>query len=222
MAHDEFEDEPVPGLPARLPEGESLLWQGSPAVGPVLRHLFRVHWLALYMVVIAAWKLQQALSRGAPLAQAALEAGTLLALGAVAVAVMVAIGVRVARTTVYTITSRRVAMRFGIALPMTITIPFTKIAGAGLVRRGDGSGDIALVLAAGSRVSYLIAWPHVAPWRFLSPRPSFRGLADPLPAAEILARAVEQAAPGEIARGAIVDGARPGGAAPGAPAPAAG
>ena len=33
-----------------------------------------------------------------------------------------------ARTTVYTITNRRVVMRFGIALPMTLNLPFTLIA----------------------------------------------------------------------------------------------
>ncbi len=36
----------------------------------------------------------------------------------------------IARTTIYSITSRRVVMRFGVALPMTVNIPFKAIRSA--------------------------------------------------------------------------------------------
>ena len=39
-----------------------------------------------------------------------------------------------ARTTVYTITNRRVVMRFGVALPMSLNLPFRMVAAAGLQR----------------------------------------------------------------------------------------
>ena len=50
----------------------------------------------------------------------------------------------------YTITSKRVLFQFGVALPMTMNIPFGKIANAALKTYRDGSGDIPLHLSDGN------------------------------------------------------------------------
>lgn len=95
----------------------------------------------------------------------------------------------IARTTVYTITSRRLVIRFGVALPMTINLPFSVIDAAGLRVYRDASGDIPLSLAAGERVSFPVLWPHVRPWRLTRAEPMLRCV----PQAEHLSRIVAQA-----------------------------
>ena len=37
MSHDDFHIEPVPGLPAELPDGEHIVWQGKPETAGVAR-----------------------------------------------------------------------------------------------------------------------------------------------------------------------------------------
>ena len=57
--HDEEEtsgDEPIPGLPERLPEDEEILWQGKPAFWPFLLDVFHVRLVALYVVAVFAWR----------------------------------------------------------------------------------------------------------------------------------------------------------------------
>jgi hypothetical protein len=209
MSQSEFEDEPVRGLPKRLPEGETILWQGSPEAGLAMRRIFHLPWVAGYFAVLVAWKLQRALSEGADLAHAALEAGTLAVIGSVALGLLAAIGWGIARTTIYTLTSKRLIVRFGVALRMSVTVPYTKIDGAAIRRSKDGSGDLSLTLSRSVRVSYLILWPHVRPWRFLYPQPSLRALRNPDVPAGILARAMEADAPGQIRLGAVDEVAVP-------------
>ena len=71
-----------------------------------------------------------------------------------------------ARTTVYTITSKRLVMRVGMALPVTINLPFNQIDGASLRLFANGSGDIPLKVTAKERVAYLLLWPHARPFHF--------------------------------------------------------
>ena len=42
MSHDDFKFEPVRGLPEALPEGEHILWQGSPVPGRLARDAVKV------------------------------------------------------------------------------------------------------------------------------------------------------------------------------------
>jgi hypothetical protein len=79
-----------------------------------------------------------------------------------------------ARMTVYTITNRRVVMKFGVALPMTINLPFTVLRDVKLKAYGDGPGDVALEIGGEERVSYIHLWPHVRRWHFANPQPMLR------------------------------------------------
>mgnify|MGYP005988351047 CR=1 FL=1 len=49
MSHDDFAVEPVRGLPEALPEGEHILWQGSPSVMRLAREGFKINWIIGYL-----------------------------------------------------------------------------------------------------------------------------------------------------------------------------
>ena len=77
------ETEPVRGLPAPLPAGETLLWQGGPAWWPLARSAFHFNKIAIYFGLMIAWRIATSLSEGAPHLNAGLSALPLLASGLV-------------------------------------------------------------------------------------------------------------------------------------------
>ena len=191
-----------------MPDNERLLWQGAPDWRVLARRAFHVRKLAAYFAIIVAWVGASALSSGEPLSQAALSSAQAAAFAAVPLGVIAAYSWLVARSTVYTITDRRLAMRVGLGLPLTINLPFARIGAASLSARPDGSGDISIALTGTDRLGYAILWPHARPWRFSRAEPMLRGLADVQPVAQLLARmlaaSADQAAPvlrGEAANG---------------------
>lgn len=185
--------EPVRGLPERLPAGERLLWQGVPSGRPLARRALHLRTAALYFGALLVWGAVSAVSGGASAAEAArsslLPGG--LALGVLGGTALLAW--LTARTTVYTITSQRVAIRFGIALPVTVNVPFTAIAAAGLRAYEDGTGDIPLTLAVPLRLAWPVLWPHVRPWRVARPEPMLRAVPEAARVAQILGRALAAA-----------------------------
>ena len=56
MAHDDFATEPVPGLPEKLPEGETILWQGRPDWWALTREALSLWWVMGYFALLAAWR----------------------------------------------------------------------------------------------------------------------------------------------------------------------
>jgi len=104
----------------------------------------------------------------------------LMLVGAVAIGILALLAKIVARTSVYSITSRRLVMRVGVALPITINIPFVALAGASLRNRKDGAGDIILELLPSHRISWIALWPHCGGWSFGRPKPMLRGIANAL------------------------------------------
>jgi hypothetical protein len=184
--HDDYAIEPIRGLPAHLPKGESLLWQGAPNWRLVALRVFHVRKIAIYFALLILWHLgRSSLVGGVPLRETVPYVTVLAALGIIAIGLFVIIAWGVERTTVYSITSRRVVMRIGIALPVTFNIPFTRMEGAAVQKAGT-SGDIALQLLKGEKIAYSVLWPHARPWRFSQPQPAFRALADCETPAKIL------------------------------------
>ncbi|GEP02030.1 photosynthetic complex putative assembly protein PuhB [Methylobacterium oxalidis] len=177
------------GLPGPLPQGERVLWQGRPtAVGMMLRVL-HLRLVALWFAGLTLW---QALPNAGP-GEALRAAGpTLIACG-LALALVALLGWLAARTTVYTITSRRIVMRVGMALPVTLNLPFAMIADAGLHTFADGSGDLPVRLRPGTRIAYLNLWPHARPWRLSEPQPMLRSVPEARVVARLLAQAIEAA-----------------------------
>ena len=96
-----------------------------------------------------------------------------------------------ARSTVYTITTARVAMRIGAALTVTLNLPYRQIGNATLALKSNGTGTIALETLGDSRISYLVCWPHVRPWELARTQPALRCIPDAARVAKVLAEAAE-------------------------------
>jgi hypothetical protein len=190
----EHDHEPVPGLPAPLPPGETMLWQGAPGWKTLARHAMRVRLVGAYFALLTIWGASGRLSAGRPPSEVFLAALQLGALGAIAIALLVLFAWLVARTTLYTITTRRVVMRFGIALPITIQISFNTIGSAGVHVWSCGAGDIALSLMPGQRIAYMVLWPHARAWTLAKAQPTLRGVPDAAVVAHILGRSLEMSA----------------------------
>ncbi len=186
--------EPVPGLPELLPEGETLLWQGRPGWRGLARGAMHVRAIAAYFTLVAAWQGASVASSGGSVVEAIASAALMMAIGALPIAFLLAYAWMGARGAIYSITSRRIVMRVGVALPVTINIPFALIESAALSRRADGSGDLVLRLAGKQRASWIALWPHCRPWRFTKPEPMLRALPDAEAAAQVLGRALAAAA----------------------------
>jgi len=174
----------IRGIDEPLPEGETLLWEGRPDARALTRHVFRVRLWAAYFGVLAVFALFAA--SGGGLARAA----WLLVLGVLLVGGIALYARATASTTVYAITDRRVVMGIGVAFPAVFNLPFSRIADAAVRENADGSGDIAFELRGTDRIGFLYLWPHARPWRFRSPQPVWRAVADVEGVAEIVREAL--------------------------------
>lgn len=191
----EYEFEPVPGLPEDLPAGERILWQGAPRWQTLAQRLFHLKVLGVYFMVLLVLKVATELMTGTSIAEASASALFFLLLGLGAVGVFVFYAYLIARSTIYTITNKRLVMRFGIALPMTVNVPFSRIHSGALKYFPDGSGDIPVALDDSQRVSYVVMWPHVRPWHFRHPQPMLRSVPDAVSVADIIADSATNAVP---------------------------
>lgn len=178
------------GLPGPLPAGEHLLWQGAPRFGSLARRAFHVRKLAVYCGVLLVWRMASDLMGGAPLAGIAWTVAWILPLALSAIGLPTLLAWLFSRSTIYTITTRRIVIRYGVALPMTLNVPFRIVEAAALRTFADGTGDIPLVLSGPGRISYLHLWPNARPWRVARPEPMLRSVPEPGKVADILARAL--------------------------------
>ena len=181
----EHDDEPVPGLPGFLPQGEEILWQGTPDWTRLAVSALHVRLVAIYFTALAGLGVVQAV-RGAG---TWLGIGITVGVGLIGVGILALIAWGTARSTVYTLTNRRIVMRIGIALPKCINLPLSLIKSADLAMNADGSGDIPLTLGAQQRLGYIQLWPHARPWRLKEPQPMLRAVPDAQKVATLLARA---------------------------------
>jgi hypothetical protein len=186
----EYDFEPIRGLPGDLPAGETLLWQGAPGVWALATRAFHVRAVAGYFALLLGWRAATSLADGATPGAAAVQATWSIAVALAALGLLMLLAWLTARTTVYSITSRRVVMRYGIALPRAINLPFRIIHSAALKPAADGSGDLALQLTSENKIAFLQLWPHARPWNVRAPQPTLRGILDGQAAAALLARAM--------------------------------
>lgn len=176
MAVSEHDFEPIRGLPGELPKGESLVWQGAPDWWALAIRAFHVRSVTIYFGVLMAWRGVASVMGGADGISALQAALGLAPIALLAVALLVGLAALTAQTTVYTITNRRLVVRFGIALPKAINLPFAIIEGATLRNNGGDNGDIAVTLLRPNKVAYVLLWPHVRPWKLSRPQPSLRAI----------------------------------------------
>lgn len=204
MSHDDFAFEPRRGLPGVLPPGERLLWQGTPNWRGLAVRSYHVRKIAGYFSLLILWRVATGLAASQSVTSLGIGAVFIAVLGAAAIATLAGLAYLNARSVVYSITTRRVLVRQGIAVPLTLNIPLEYIEAAGLRLFRDGTGDIAMTIGQGQRIAFLINWPHLKPGRFTRPEPSFRALDDAREAARILSGALTpEAMPDEsLGRGA--------------------
>ena len=191
MSHDDFDFEPIPGLPHVLPPGEAILWQGRPNWWGLALRVFHIRKVTIYFGILVAWQGLTAVWDGEGLAAAASAMLGVLPIAVAGLAVLAGLAALYARTTIYTITNKRVVLRFGIALPMSVNFPFRLVEGAALRDCSDGTGDIPLSLKGRDRVAYLVLWPFARPGRYRNPQPMLRALPDARSAAGILSAALK-------------------------------
>jgi hypothetical protein len=182
----EHEFEAAHGLPERLPAGERLVWQGTPDVSAVAQRVFHWRWVAAYFALLFVWHLAGVTDWSQPMAwRSTLGLAVVYGLG---VALWWALAWLTARTTVYSLTNRRVVMRIGIVLTVTYNLPLRCIEAADLHSTGrDGIGNIALRLEPATRIAYLHLWPHARPGYLALPQPLLRCVPDVAHVAALLA-----------------------------------
>jgi hypothetical protein len=187
------------GIGVPLPPGETALWRGSPRTTSVARHVFHVRAVAAYFALLFIWQVGSAWyeqGAGAALRPAAVDA----ALAAIVLGLIGVLSWAVARSTVYLVTTRRVVMQIGVALPMALNVPYKVVESVAIARHHDGTGDIALKLAPGDHFAYLHLWPHARPWLLAHPQPMLRCIPDAAAVAGLIADALRAACPPAIPR----------------------
>lgn len=176
----EHEWEAAPGLPSALPTGERVVWQGAPDWRSLALHAFHVRKIGVYFAGMLAL---QALNLTAP------ESGSgwltlsevdwkplwvAASLYALALALLAGTAWMSAKSTLYTLTNKRVVMRIGIVLTVTFNLPYKRIAGASLKPYAQERGDIALALYPEDRIGWAHLWPHQRAWHISQPQPTLR------------------------------------------------
>lgn len=182
----EYDHEPVRGLPGLLPEGEHIIWQGAPDWKQMAIAALHIRLSVLYFAGIVSW----AIASG--------DSNTAIAvslLGSVVVGLFVAFAWGVGRTTVYTLTDRRIVLRVGVALNKCINLPLGEIESANLKLLGNGHGNIVLSLKGMPQLGYLMLWPHARSARFVRPQPMLRAIPDALAVSRLLLKATQQVQP---------------------------
>ncbi len=177
---DEYEIEPVPGLPGALPKGEHIIWQGAPDRARLVRTAMHSRGVIVYFAGLVAFGLAVQAWTGALMT---------LAAGLCVLALLHAFAWASARSTLYTLTNRRIVIRAGVALPSCINVPLALIESAELRVHDDGTGDIPLKLTRGNELGYVQLWPHARPLHINHAQPMLRSIPDAKRVAILLARA---------------------------------
>lgn len=186
----EYEIEPVKGLPEELPADEHMTWQGAPEWRSMARRTFKVQQFGIYFAALIGIHQVFHYGSGGDIAGGVASLIWQGALALVTLGILGGLAWLYARSTVYTMTNKRIVLRFGVALPMMINLPFDRLHAADLRAFSDGSGDIALRLDDGERISYWALWPHARPWSFAPVVPMLRNVPDATRVASTLAEEV--------------------------------
>lgn len=177
----------IRGINEPLPPGEHVLWQGTPDWRSLARTALHIRTFALYFALMLGWRLTSSLADGQTFGDALLSCAALALLALVALGLIAGFAWLAARTTIYAITTERVVMRVGVAMPIFVNIPFSGIEAVALKSYRDGSGDIPLALKEDVRLAYLHLWPHARPWQMAHPQPMLRALPAASTVANLLA-----------------------------------
>ena len=190
MSHDDFAAEPINGLPELPPRGEVILWQGRPNWFRLTVESLNLWWVVAYFAVLTVWRFITVIDI-LSFERAIIMTLPIVIMTLVVFLLLMLVGFIQARATVYTITNRRVAMRIGAALTVTLNIPYTQIENAAVSVGKADCGNIALETKGASKFSYLVLWPHIRSWKLSKPEPTLRAIPDVQSVAQILAKAAK-------------------------------
>jgi hypothetical protein len=179
-------------IPTEAPARPRVLWEGRPAWRSAAADLFHFRLVSLYFCCLILYAAAQAGLSGLPLPVALAALAGLCLSGMVVLGLVMLAAWLVQRTSRYTLTETHLVMRYGVALPGTLSIPLTLIEDVALRVRADHSGDIAL-RAGGERIPYHRLFPHCRPWFFQRPQPMLRSVPRAATVGVLLARAAREA-----------------------------
>ena len=135
---------------------------------------FHVFGVALYFLALLIWRtVSVAAEPGNGLGEGLSAASVLVMPFLAAEAVLLLLAWGYARSTIYTLTSARLAIRSGLAVPVTTTIAFELVEGAALKRHGKDLGDLCFTVRESERPSWAMLWPSVRPGAGVTPSRAF-------------------------------------------------
>ena len=115
-----------------------MLWFGKPEPKSLWRRAYRADWVIIWFAAVMAWNFYSAQTDGG--AYAGLFAALVsLGLGAGTLAILGLLAWLGARSSLYVVTERRLVIKTGIAVPIFINLPFSRITAANVrdFRRWD-------------------------------------------------------------------------------------
>jgi hypothetical protein len=172
----EYEFEPQFGLPERLPSDEFIVWQGSPGVGVLASSAFHIKKLAVYFAVLIAACAWPALEESAGILAVLQSLKWITPLALIGLGSVCLLAYLTSRTTVYTLTNKRVVMRLGIVFTVSFNFPLKQVEAADVRMLPNGFGDITLSLKGSDRIAWIHLWPSVRPWKINKPEPTLRAI----------------------------------------------
>ena len=199
------------GEVSRLPAGERVLWSGAPDQRAIARYLLRERWVLGFVAVSMAIGVGDVLQHGGNDTVPRLIGVAMLSAILVAIAIVSIrfFAWRIAKTSKYVITDKRVFFNIGMVLRADANIPFSSVEGIDLLRRSDGSADLMVSLSGTREIPWLLLFPHMS-WRgSRRGRPTFRGLKQPQLAADAVVAALRAYPPPGTADGATANAVQP-------------
>ena len=187
---DEFDDIKPDLTEDELPQGETILWQERPDWWRLALDAYRLKLVGVWFLVFALWKVGSTHYDTGSWTRGLADAATLLPAVGFGVGMIMLLAFVTARATSYTLTSRRLVMRYGVALPAQLNIPLADIDHAAMKLNSDGSGDIPLAIPRKGRPSYFQLWPYARPWKIVSAEPMLRAVPNAAAAARLVTDAL--------------------------------
>ena len=174
-----------------LPPGERVLWSGAPDQKSLARYFLRERWVLAFVVFSFGLGVADAMSHSTNVIPRVIGVGALsLIMAAIAIISIRLFAWRLAKTSSYVITDRRVYFNIGIVLRADANVPYSHVEGMDLLRRSDGSADLMVTLSDEQEIPWLLLFPHMT-WRgSRRGRPTFRALRNPDVAAEAVVSAL--------------------------------
>jgi len=180
------------GEVSRLPAGERVLWSGSPDQRAVARNFLYERWVLAFVALSFAVGVGDALQNGGVDSNRRLVGVSALSaiLMCVAIVSIRFFAWRIAKTSKYVITDKRVFFDIGMVLRADANIPYSSVEGVNLLRHSDGSADLVVSLTGVQEIPWLLLYPHMTWGGSRRGRPTFRALPHPQLAADAVVGAL--------------------------------